>query len=147
MNLISKALLLAAPLLQTPIRDQPRAQLSILVLNGVEGKPIPKARLLVFAGATPHDVEDHRHSFDLHTDSHGVAMIPPGQMWPASLNIFVDFMTQCELHPNSRSFSLPEAMERGLVAGNSCGVVKLQPTPGQLVIFARRPTLRERMAW
>ena len=143
MNLVLQALLLAV-IFQIPGKSPP--QLTILVLNGVSGKPIDNARLLVFAGTTD-DVRSEQHSFDLHTDATGTAIVPPGQMWAANLLIFVDFMTQCEPHPNLTSLSVPLAMQTGLVGANSCGSVKVQATPGQLVVFARKPTLRERIAW
>lgn len=147
MNFILKAILLSAPLLQGPIPDQARPQLQILLLNGVTGKPIPKVRLLIFAGSTPEEVQIHAHSFDLTTNEEGLAKMPSGQMWPSSLQIFVDFMTGCQPQPNLHSFSLSSAMKDGLTAANSCGSVQVQAKPGQLILFARKPTFRERMSW
>ena len=143
MNLVLKAALLSAPLLQGPVPEQVGPQLNILVLNGTTGKPIPDVRLLVFAGSTPEETRLHTHSFDLKTDREGAALVPSGQMWPSTLQVLADHMTTCEPHPKSETLSILLAMRNGLVTPNSCGTSNVQAKPRQLIVFARKPTLQE----
>jgi hypothetical protein len=117
---------------------------SLLLLNGKTGKPLVKSRLLVFYGDTPEQVARETHEVDLFTDEAGSVTWPSTQIPPAFLDIWVDYMHTC--HPHV-PIDLSQIQIDGLLAKNTCGSVAVRPKPGQLVIFARRPTLKEKMDW
>lgn len=60
--------------------------------------------------------------------------------------VFVDFRTLCQKNPNDRNFAVEDILRNGAQAPNTCGKVDIPKTPGTLVIYARRSTLREKMA-
>ena len=142
--------LLATMMLQTPPSAAPQQtsqKLKIVVLNGKTGKPIQNSRLLIFQGETSDEVKQHaRDSTDLFTNDKGIAILPI-QSTISDVQVWVDFMTQCEKSPNAATLNIPAALEHGVISENSCGSIKVSAEPGKIVVFARKPTLRERMAW
>src|SRR5271155_5438350 len=96
-------------------------KLTLVALDGRNGKPLPTQRLLVFVGESPKEVQLHKHSLEVTTDKDGVAILPitrPETQW---IQVFVDFRTLCQTEPNMKSFSVDEIISGGLAAPNTCG--------------------------
>ena len=123
------------------------SSITLAAVNGRNGKAMPHQRLLVFMGSSQDEVRFHKLSADVTTDEHGraVLQIPPGSVqW---VQVFADSQTLCQSEPNNRSFSLENVLSSGVSTPNNCGLFLQEPKPGQLTVFSRPPTFREKMAW
>ena len=116
-------------------------------IDGRNGKPMPHQRLLVFMGSSQEDVSLHRHSEDVTTDENGRALLHIPQDTIQWVQVFADFQTLCQSEPNGRSFSLAKVLSTGEASPNNCSSFRQALKPGQLTVFARPATFREKMAW
>ena len=121
------------------------AKLTLVALDGRNGKPLPVQRLLVFMGESPKDVQLHRHSLDVTTDNDGVAVLPITSADIKWIQVFVDFRTLCQTEPNLKSFSVREIISTGVTTPNNCGSFRRDAAPNHFIVFARPATLREKM--
>jgi hypothetical protein len=104
--------------------------------------------LLIFGGETPHEVQEHgKASIELVTDTNGIASLAVSSLKSSWIQVFVDTMTLCQHKPNLNSFSVNEITSAGLQTPNTCGSVIRKAAPGKFIVFARQPTLREKMGW
>jgi hypothetical protein len=138
---LSATLLLAAAVLFSP--SALCQTITLKAVNGKNGKPLPKQRLLVFAGSTPDEVRFHRYSYDLTTNVAGVATLVVDHVDIKRIQVWADFQHLCQSTPNLRSYGLSEIVATGLSTPNDCGSFSDNVVPGQLVIFARPRTRRE----
>jgi hypothetical protein len=122
-------------------------KLTLVAVDGRNGKPLPSQRLLVFIGESQEGVRLHKQSLDVTTDRNGLAVLPITQTKMHWIQVFVDYRTLCQTEPNRLSFNVAEIVSSGLVTPNSCGSLRRVATTGQLVVFARPATLREKMNW
>jgi hypothetical protein len=121
--------------------------IDIKALDGRNGKPIKGTHLLIFAGGTAEELRRHAQHFDLLTDQHGDAELTLDSDSLKFLQVWVDKMTLCQSRPNALSLSVEEALAKGLLAPNECGKLPMSSEPGQLLVFARPATFREKMEW
>lgn len=124
-----------------------RSSITLAAVDGRNGKAMAHQRLLVFMGSSREEVRFHMLSADVTIDEHGraVLQIPQGALrW---IQVFADFQTLCQSEPNSRSFSLDKVFSSGGSTPNNCSSFQQELKPGQLMVFARPPTFREKMAW
>jgi hypothetical protein len=138
---LSATLLLAAAVLFSPSAFC--QTITLKAVNGKNGKPLPKQRLLVFAGSTPDEVRFHKYSYDLTTNVAGVATLVVDHADIKRIQVWADFQHLCQSTPNVRSYGLSEIVATGLSTPNDCGSFSDNAVPGQLVIFARPRTRRE----
>ena len=124
-----------------------RSSITLAAIDGRNGKAMPHQRLLVFMGSSQEDVRFHKLSADVTTDEHGRAVLQIPQSTVQWLQVFADFQTLCQSEPNNRSFSLDKVLSNGESTPNNCSSVRQEFKPGQLTVFARPPTFREKMAW
>ena len=89
----------------------------------------------------------HKLSADVTSDEHGRAVLQIPQDSVRWLQVFADFQTLCQSEPNSRSFSLDKVLSSGESTPNNCGSIVQELRPGQLTVFARPPSFREKMGW
>ncbi len=120
--------------------------LTIRALDGRNGLPIKGAHLLVFAGETGEQVRQHAQHFDLQTDQNGDAQLTLKSDLLKFVQVWIDGKTLCQSRPNYVSFSVEQAVVKGLLAPNTCSHLARPTEPGELLIFARPATLREKMA-
>ena len=121
--------------------------IKIEALDGRNGKPITDAHLVVFAGSTVEELREHSHHFDLRTDQNGNAELVLSSDSLKFVQVWVDGNTLCQSKSNSVSLSVEQALAKGLLAPNECGKLHISSAPGQLWVFARPATLREKMEW
>jgi hypothetical protein len=138
---LSATLLLAAAVLFSPSAFC--QTITLKAVNGKNGKPLPKERLLVFAGSTPDEVRFHKYSYDLTTNDAGVATLVVDHEDIKRIQVWADFQHLCQSTPNLRSYGLSEIVATGLSTPNDCGSFSDNVVAGQLVIFARPRTRRE----
>ncbi len=141
MRLLTGALILAA--LTPQQHESASPQITVLLLNGATGAPLSQARLLFFTGDTAEEVSRHAVNFTAETDQNGVALLAPVQGESAELQVFPEALHPC--HPPT-TFNISLILTQGLIAPNTCGTVLVKPEPGRLILFARRETLREKLA-
>ena len=122
-------------------------RLRIEALDGRNGKPIRNARLLVLVGSTVEEVREKLQNFDLHTNQNGDAELVLTSNSDRFLQVWIEGMTLCQSRPNAVSLSVEQAMIKGLLAPNECGNLRMSSAPGQILVFARPATLREKMDW
>ena len=141
-----KALLLLSAFL--PLQEVPaKREVAIQLLNGKSGKPLTGQRILIFGGSTPEEAGFHETHFEVKTDATGLARITFDPKQTQFIEVFVDFMTVCDTKGNKPTFDVKAIVETGFAESNTCGSAKAKLQPGRLVVFARSPTLREKMAW
>lgn len=119
--------------------------ISVQVLDGRNGKPIPNQRVLVFVGGSSEAVKSHAEHTDLTTDKDGVGTLrvhPDQTQW---IQVWADARVLCYPDPNQSSFSVDAIMSAGVVTPNSCSGVTKDPAPGHLIIFARPASFMEKM--
>jgi hypothetical protein len=138
--LIATLLLAAAVLFSPSIFSQ---TITLKAVNGKNGKPLPKQRLLVFAGSTSDEVRIHKYSYDLTTNNAGIAILVLDRANINRIQVWADFKTLCQSTPNLRSYGVSEIITTGVSTPNDCASFSDNAVPGQLVIFARPRTLRE----
>ena len=119
--------------------------IKIEALDGRNGKPITDTHLLVFAGGTVEELRQHSHHFELRTDQNGNAELVLSSDSFKFVQVWVDGKTLCQSQPNSVSLSVEQVLAKGLLAPNECGNLRMSSAPGQLWVFARPATLREKM--
>ena len=109
----------AGPILATPSEDS--QTISVVVLEGKNGKPMPREHLLGLVGGTQEEVRPHGHKIDLETNLEAVALLPPGSSSYSRIQIWVDRRTLYQRTPNLASFSLDEVRRSGASTANTCG--------------------------
>jgi hypothetical protein len=123
------------------------SEMTIHALNGKDGRPLVRQRLLILGGKTAKAARLDETHFEVTTDEKGLAKMyfdPATTRW---IEVFADFMTLCDSKPNLVQFSVDAILSTGVAAPNNCGTVLQQLKPGEFTVFARPPTLREKMAW
>jgi hypothetical protein len=129
------ALLLLASSFAVPQVSPPDVLITIKVLNGKNGKPVWRESPNVYIGDSTENVNPR-------TDRHGEAKL----RIPAdaeSIKITPNWGHECR-PSNARSYSVAEILAKGVVAENSCGTSRVNPTPGVLVFYERPSTWWER---
>lgn len=122
-------------------------RIKIEALDGRNGTPIRNARLVVFVGSTVEEAREKLQNFDLQTNQSGDAELVLTSNTDRFLQGWVEGMTLCQSRPNAVSLSVEQALDKGLLAPNECGNLRLSSAPGQILVFARPATLREKMDW
>ncbi len=84
----------------------------------------------------------------------GPISVPPGAN---SINLVSNWQISCEerRHPASgepvdldlmtNQYAIRRILEAGLAASNTCGKIRIKPSPSELIIFVRPPTFWENM--
>jgi hypothetical protein len=134
-------------ILLTALAHAQSPKLTLLAIDGKNGKPLTAQRLLGFVGKSQEDVRLHKQSMDVTTDKDGVALLGISDANIQWIQVLVDFRTLCQTTPNAQSFRVAEIVANGLAAPNSCGSLRRDLAPGQLIVYSRSATLREKMAW
>jgi hypothetical protein len=122
-------------------------ELTLLALNGKNGKPLTNQRLLLFTGRTEEDARNKSGSVEAVTNASGLAVIQVDISKVSYLQVFVDFMHVCIQEPNRHVIAVSEIRNTGSSTPNSCGTLHTPSSPGKLVIYAREPTFMEKMDW
>jgi len=101
---------------------------------------------LVFAGSTVEELRQHSQHFDLHTNQSGNAELVLTSGSIKFVQVWVDGKTLCQSKSNAVPLSVEQILAKGPLAPNECGNLRLSSARGQLVVFARPATPREKMA-
>ena len=118
-------------------------------VDGRNGKPLANRRLMVSTGVPGDSARGWVPNGDLTTDKDGLATLTISAADAKWIQVWADFLTLCQSHPNSNLFSVSTIMSKGLSTPNDChrGPLALKDTPGGFVVFARPATFMEKMRW
>ena len=119
--------------------------IELLVFNGKTGKPMANQRTLIFLESAP-DSAAMRKAIAVYTDARGAARFPLLANHQPFLQVWVDQHTLCQNHPNTNGYSIDKLLSSGLQTPNDCGSISISVHPGQIAVYARQGTWRERMA-
>jgi hypothetical protein len=130
-----------------PISMCSDGQIVIQVVDGRNGKPIPREHVLVFQGATAEDIRALNSHADLQTDANGVALLTIEDPSISLILVSVDWHIVCEEKPNTKTYSIEEIKRTGLSTQNKCGLLVRKNEPDHFVVFARPAHFWEKMRY
>src|SRR5260370_41563066 len=91
----------------------------IHLIDGRNGKPVSNEHLLIFEGASPEDIKEHRSHLDLQTDANGIAFLPTDAM--PQIQVWPDWHKVYSLASSNSIFSLEEIKKNWATTQNTCG--------------------------
>jgi len=118
--------LLSSPLMKAQ-------QVLIRVLDGRNGHPISDEKLQLWFNSQSGS------AMSISTDKQGVAKVdaPSGAALLVSANLYVDCRYSKQTGPERLTYPVSDILHSGVLAANTCGKLKLSPTPGELIFFVR----------
>jgi hypothetical protein len=111
--------------------------ITIRILDGVDGHPIPHAHLSLLAGYTQRDLHLEMWRQEALTDDHGRARLPNALASFPLLQISVDKNPTCEAHAGSATFSVDLIRRDGVSTPNRCGTAISEDAPGVFTVFVK----------
>jgi len=133
----------------------PAQEIRIRVIDVRTGNPVAGKRIRVELGLNARQENGHRTEFsaflprlDLKTGADGTAKLALGSPLPRDIRVFLSIGWWTECSPFI--FATSDVLRAGVVAKNFCGPGIWDSKhhavgPGDLVVFTRRNTLRERL--
>ena len=105
----------------------------IRVVDGRNGHPITDEKLQLWFNSQSGS------AMSISTDKNGVAKIdsPAGVALLISANLYVDCRYSKQAGPERPTYPVSDIVRSGVLAVNTCGKLKLLPTPGELIFFVR----------
>jgi hypothetical protein len=111
--------------------------ITIRILNGKNGLPLPHLHLAVIAGYDERDIRHRLWAEEVSTDSSGEARLPQGLVDFAFLQISLLKAKACQKNSQGERYNLARIRRDGFSAPNDCGIIRVLDRPGALTIFAR----------
>lgn len=107
--------------------------ITIRVVDGRNGHPITDEKLQLWFNSQSGS------AMSISTDKQGVAKVdaPAGAALLVSANLYVDCRYSKQTGPERPTYPVSDIVRSGVLAANTCGKLKLSPTPGELIFFAR----------
>lgn len=114
-----------------------REPITIRILSGKSGQPLPHLHLLLIGGYDQRDLHAQLFRAEALTDALGQARLD-GQLanlpW---LQVWVNKKPLCQADPRRASFSVERIRRDGLSSPNRCGVVAVEDAPGVFTVFVQ----------
>jgi len=108
---------------------------TIRVLDGRNGHPVTKERLVVWVGPV------RGTALELPTDKDGVAVLHLSKDHADSIELTADYNFDCQPYRKNTptpSYSVKEILQSGVVTQNTCGKLsQSEAKPGELIFFVR----------
>ena len=107
--------------------------ITIRVVDGRSGHPITDEKLQLWFNSQSGS------AMSISTDKQGVARVdaPSAAALLLSANLYVDCRYSKQTGPERPTYPVSEIVQSGVLAANTCGKLKLSPTPGELIFFVR----------
>jgi hypothetical protein len=107
--------------------------ITIRVVDGRNGDPISDEKLQLWFNSRSGS------AMSISTDKQGVAKVdaPSGAALLLSANLYVDCRYSKQTGPERPTYPVSVILRSGVLAANTCGKLKLSPTPGELIFFVR----------
>lgn len=122
---------------------QQATKVVVRFVNGTNGKPIRDRGVNIYGGRQKVTWGD--------TDSKGRIVLEIGGLQPRELGIGPDLIFDCRSTRDSNillwrtvKYPVDEIVTKGIVGENLCGTATASPTPGELILFARPRTSKEK---
>jgi len=111
--------------------------ITVQVLSGKDGKPVPHAHLLVVAGYDQEDLRLRLWQNEILTDAEGKVLLskPVGNL--PLLQVWVTKAPLCQESPRKTSFSVEEIRRDGLSTPNRCGIATVTDRAGIFTVFVK----------
>lgn len=108
-------------------------QVLIRVVDGRNGHPISDEKLQLWFNSQSGS------AMSISTDKQGVAKVdaPSGAALLVSANLYIDCRYSKQTGPERPTYPVSDILRSGVLAANTCGKLKLSPTPGELIFFVR----------
>jgi hypothetical protein len=111
--------------------------ITIRILNGKNGLPLPHLHLAVIAGYDERDIRHHLWGEEVSTDCSGEARLPQGLVDFGFLQVSLRKAKACQKNSEGARYNLATIRRDGLSPPNDCGILRVLDRPGVLTIFAR----------
>jgi hypothetical protein len=111
--------------------------ITVQVLSGKDGKPVPNAHILVLAGYTPEDLRMRLWHDESLTDAEGKAVLSKAVGNLPYVQVWVGHAPLCQGSPNKAAFSVDLVRRDGLSAPNRCGVATVSDQAGVFTVFVK----------
>jgi hypothetical protein len=107
--------------------------ITIRVVDGRNGHPVTDEKLQLWFNSQSGS------AISISTDNHGVAQVdaPSDAVLLLSANLYVDCRYSKQTGPERPSYPVSDILRTGKLTENTCGKLKLSPTPGELIFFVR----------
>jgi len=116
------------------IHDDP---ITVRVLSGKDGKPVPHAHLLLVAGYDQEDLRLRLWQDETLTDAEGKVILskPVGNL--PFLQVWVGKAPLCQDSPRKTAFSIEQIHRDGLSTPNHCGIATVTDRAGIFTVFVK----------
>ena len=121
---------LAMVVVPTTVNAEP---ITIRVVDGRNGHPITDEKLQLWFN------RQSGSAMSISTDKQGIAHVdaPSDASLLLSANLYVDCRYSKQTGPERPTYPVSDIMRSGVLAADTCGKLKLSPTPGELIFFVR----------
>jgi hypothetical protein len=113
------------------------APITVQVRSGLDGKPVPRAHLLVVAGYDQQDLRQQTWHEEAQTDSEGKARLSDRISNLPFLQVWVTGADLCQRKPRNEAFSVDRVRRDGVSTPNECGFVTSVDEPGTFTVFVK----------
>jgi hypothetical protein len=110
--------------------------ITIRVLDGRDGRPIPNLRLALRAGYTENDIARRFWREEAMTNADGEARLPSTLANFPFLDAILARARLCQSSADGAVYKIGLIRSEGWLAPNHCGVVAIENQPGVLTLFA-----------
>jgi hypothetical protein len=111
--------------------------ITIRILNGKSGLPLPHLHLAVIAGYDERDIRHGLWAEEVSTDSSGEAQLPQGLVDFGFLQVSLRKAKAYQKSSRRERYNLARIRRDGFSTPNECGIIRVLDRPGVLTIFAR----------
>ena len=111
--------------------------MTIRILNGRNGLPLPHLHAILFAGYDDRDIRHQSWREEVFTDTSGEARMPKSLVDFAFLQVSLRSAKACQRSAREELYNLDRIRRDGFSAPNDCGIVRVVDAPGVLTIFAK----------
>jgi len=110
---------------------------TVQVLSGKDGRPVPYAHLLVVAGYDQRDMRLQMWREETLTDAEGKALLskPFGNL--PFVQVWVNKAPLCQGNPGKAAFSVEQVEGVGLSTPNRCGIAMVRDKAGVFTVFVK----------
>lgn len=118
-------------------REVHHEPITIRVLHGKDGRPLPRAHLTLVAGYDDRDLRLKSWRAEALTNQNGEARLPNALVNFPFLRIWVTKKGFCHGSANKARFSVERIRSEGFSASNHCGTVVVEDAPGIFTVFVK----------
>ena len=116
------------------VHDEP---ITVQVLSGIDGKPVPFVHLLVIGGYDPQDMRQQLWQQETLTNAAGNARLSSGLANLPFVQVWVKKAPLCQHKPRTASFSVERVRREGLSTPNQCGLATVEEIAGVFTVFVK----------